>query len=107
MRGEYTLLLTGIIIFLMAIFKYHSPQLIEIESFCDPYKHICVHCPIMKSSKVLKKFDDIESIIRRNSSFRVLFCDKELMLTKKSCASFLELVDNNLEFEESSQILSN
>jgi len=61
----------------------------------------------MKSSKVLKKFDDIESIIRRNSSFRVLFCDKEFMLTKKSCASFLELVDNNLEFEESSQILSN
>jgi hypothetical protein len=61
----------------------------------------------MKSSKVLKRFDDIESIIRRNSSFRVLFCDKEFMLAKKSCASYLELVDNNLEFEEGSQILSN
>lgn len=105
MRGEYTLLLTGLAIFLTAILKYHSPQLIEMESFCDPKKQICAHCPVKESSNTLKRFNDIDSIVRHHSSFGVLFCDKELMFVKKSCADFLELVNAQLQFEKNSQIL--
>jgi hypothetical protein len=89
------LLITGIILYIIALYNYIPPQLAKVEQACDPNTAICVACPLYTPPPIRSQINAYTYITHENR-FSGLVSAKDLVFRKAICKDYLNLVNSSL-----------